>query len=136
MRDKVKVELCNGSVRHFRGDMLEAEPITLTSTRGKKCALMHNMSGDWVLIWGEAWGLIDRVAEVSYEPSVPKPKTKKPATKVHRRKGAPKLTEDDVRAIRVLLGEGLSQSAIGRKYNVSANAIYMIAHRINWAHLK
>lgn len=45
------------------------------------------------------------------------------------------LTEDDVREIRRLNAAGISKAALGRRYNVTRTAIYLIVVRKNWAHV-
>jgi hypothetical protein len=49
-------------------------------------------------------------------------------TRVH----TSKLTPDDVRLIDALLCDGMKQSVIANKFNVSRNCIYDIAHGITW----
>lgn len=46
-----------------------------------------------------------------------------------------KLTEGDVRSIRVLISEGRSHAAIGGMFNVSRSAISMIASGRRWRHV-
>lgn len=47
-----------------------------------------------------------------------------------------KLTEEEVKSIRLLLVEGsLTQKAIANKFKVSPTAIYCIKNNINWKHL-
>lgn len=52
------------------------------------------------------------------------------------RVGNHKLTEDDVRAIRVLLEEGFTLSYIGERFNVTKQAIYRIKHGLSWGWLQ
>lgn len=50
--------------------------------------------------------------------------------------GRAKLTEDDVRMIRRLVGEGqLTCRAAGRKYDISGQAISLIVRGKRWAHV-
>ena len=49
-------------------------------------------------------------------------------TRVH----TAKLTPDDVRLIDALLCDGVKQSVIADKFNVSRNCIHDIAHGITW----
>lgn len=46
-----------------------------------------------------------------------------------------KLTADDVRLIDALLAEGLSQSDIARKFNISRNAVWDIKSGYTWKHI-
>jgi hypothetical protein len=46
-----------------------------------------------------------------------------------------KLTEQQVREIKVLISAGTGTRAIGRKYGVSQGAIEMIARGTNWKHI-
>lgn len=48
---------------------------------------------------------------------------------------AAKLTEADVRLIDALLCEGMKQSEIARKFDISRNAISEIARGITWKHI-
>lgn len=47
-----------------------------------------------------------------------------------------KLTERDVITIRLLMSEGLSNGAIGKRYGVSKSTIWSIKRGITWGHLK
>jgi hypothetical protein len=49
------------------------------------------------------------------------------------RNGASKLTEGEVREIRRLYAEGISQRELGRRYGVSHPAIGMIVRREKWS---
>lgn len=50
--------------------------------------------------------------------------------------GIAKLTEDDVRQIRVIYAAGgISQAALGRRYGVTQSAVKDIVRRINWPHV-
>lgn len=52
------------------------------------------------------------------------------------RVGNHKLTEDDVRAIRVLLDENFTLQYIGNKFNVTRQAIHRIKYGLSWGWLK
>jgi hypothetical protein len=49
---------------------------------------------------------------------------------------AAKLTEADVREIRRLAGEGLSCSAIGRRFGINQSAAYKVAKGLHWGHVR
>lgn len=46
-----------------------------------------------------------------------------------------KLTEDDVRAIRGLVGKGLSQGEIGQLFGVNQQSVSNIIRRVTWRHV-
>lgn len=50
--------------------------------------------------------------------------------------GRSKLSEGNVRDIRVHLDKGVSQRKIASKFNVSKTVIYRIKHGIYWSHVK
>lgn len=52
------------------------------------------------------------------------------------RVGNHKLTEEDVRAIRLLLAQGFSLAYIGDKFNVTRQAIYRIKCGLSWSWLQ
>jgi hypothetical protein len=52
------------------------------------------------------------------------------------RNGRAKLTEDDVREIRVLLGFDISQRDIAKQFNVGQTIIYQIKIGKSWAHVQ
>lgn len=47
-----------------------------------------------------------------------------------------KLTENEVRDIRKLYEDGLTQAELTRRFGMSQTAIYAIVHRVNWKHLE
>lgn len=52
------------------------------------------------------------------------------------RPGRSKLSEADVRAIRVAHAGGMTQATLRKEYCMSAYAIWAIVHRKNWAHIE
>lgn len=50
--------------------------------------------------------------------------------------GHSKLTESQVREIKLKLKEGIFQRVIGLEYNVKQTCIYKIKHEITWSHVK
>ncbi len=50
--------------------------------------------------------------------------------------GMAKLTDEDVRSIRVLARAGNSQRAIADRYGVHQANVWSIVHRKTWAHVK
>ena len=57
-------------------------------------------------------------------------------TAVGSKNGSSKLCEDQVRTIKVLLGSGLSQRMIAKKFNVSQGTIGKIGRRESWRHVE
>jgi predicted DNA-binding protein (UPF0251 family) len=51
------------------------------------------------------------------------------------RHGKHKLTEDDVRAIRSLSGEGMSQKRLAKAYGISQASIQDVIHKRSWTHV-
>ncbi|MBG9564892.1 NUMOD3 domain-containing DNA-binding protein [Brevibacillus agri] len=47
-----------------------------------------------------------------------------------------KLTEDDVRQIRLLLGQGVSQRSLARMFSVDRKVIHNILHQKSWVHVE
>lgn len=46
-----------------------------------------------------------------------------------------KINEDDVRAIRKLVAEGVKQSVIAERYGIHRSNVYYIVSRKSWAHV-
>lgn len=55
--------------------------------------------------------------------------------RIGERHGSAKLTEQDVRDIRVLRGQGIGVRELARRYNVSHGTITLIASRKTWKHV-
>lgn len=60
----------------------------------------------------------------------------KPPLKKGIENGASKLKEDQVKEIKELLKTDMSQSEIGKKFDVSKTTIYRIKHGKNWSHIE
>lgn len=58
------------------------------------------------------------------------------ATNAEQGRHARKLTEDDVRQIRISFANGSKQASLGRHFGVTQSAISAICRRENWSHVE
>jgi hypothetical protein len=59
----------------------------------------------------------------------------KPPHKVGSKNGSSKLTEEQVREIKILIDNGLASRYIGKKYSVSKTTILRIKNNTHWKHV-